>query len=309
MSEHEHDQQQLRQDSDHHNDDTSKDRPHSIDMSLALEQQLQEEISITPPISPLTKERPVSLDPNVLSAIVGNLRRALVEMTKERDDMVELLSETHAREAELKEALDMVSERCQTLESEVDGLRKKSQADEDSISMLRTKVEESRSVSLSLRLCACLLKLLRRGLMRLQTESRRMSQMTYVSVDSGRSGPSSFTLGSPSAGKRSSFAPLTGSGAARVHAHRRVSSVSEPALLFDDNRSEVNYIAVSPNPQQVTFPDDFERTPNSSARLSGVFPRSASPSNNLYIAELEAMKRERDAALAEAEQARHEYCC
>lgn len=121
-------------------------RPHSIDMSLELERQLEDE-----PLSPLASTaaaaRPVSMDPQVLSAIVTNMRQALMEVTREKDDMVEALGEAHATEAELKEALSIMSERCANLEIESQELKKKSQGDDEAISMLRSKVEESRSVA------------------------------------------------------------------------------------------------------------------------------------------------------------------
>ena len=86
----------------------------------------------------------VSLDPVVLSGIVANLRESMEELTKERDVLADTLGQAHAREADLKEALALVTERCEKVEAEVEGLRKKSQDDEEAISLLRSKVEESR---------------------------------------------------------------------------------------------------------------------------------------------------------------------
>lgn len=126
-------------------------RPSSIDMSLELERQLDAEhdhdlldADGAKNSSLALKSRPISLDPLVLSSIVAGLRENLAEMTKERDGLVETLSEAHTREAELKEAFALVTERSSALEVEVAELKKKSQDDEDAIQMLRTKVEESR---------------------------------------------------------------------------------------------------------------------------------------------------------------------
>lgn len=132
--------------------DIDHNRPSSIDMSLELERQLNEEhegeqhsdLEAMNLGGHGEKERPISLDPVILSSIVAGLRGNLAEMTKERDGLVETLTLAHSREAELKEALALVTERCSVLEDEVAGLRRKSQDDDDAINMLRAKVEESR---------------------------------------------------------------------------------------------------------------------------------------------------------------------
>ena len=76
----------------------------------------------------------------------------------------------------------------------------------------------------------------RRALMRLQTESKRMSQMSHMSVDTSRA--NSLFGGGPSSSKRASFTPLTGSGASRITSHRRISSISEPSDALDTNGME-----------------------------------------------------------------------
>lgn len=136
-------------------------RPASIDMSLELEHQLDNESEHEQDpdasdhhLSAKSASRPVSLDPVILAGIVANLRQDLLERTKERDSLVEAVSEAHAREAELKEALALVTERCSKLEAEAAELSKKSQDDEDAIHMLRAKVEESRYASV----LTCLVK-------------------------------------------------------------------------------------------------------------------------------------------------------
>ena len=129
--------------------DNDRDRPSSIDMSLELERQLdaEHEAEQHPDVGARSsdgKGRRVSLDPVILSGIVAGLRENLAEMTKERDGLVETLGLSHAREAELKEALALVTDRCSALENEVEELRKKSQDDDAAIHLLREKVEESR---------------------------------------------------------------------------------------------------------------------------------------------------------------------
>jgi chromosome segregation ATPase len=117
-------------------------------MSIELERQLQLEeegdSSLTTSLQPQESNKRVSLDPVILTGIVSNLRASIEELTKERDGLVDTVAQAHAREAELKEALTLVTERCSSLEAEVEGLKRKSQDDEEAISLLRTKVEESR---------------------------------------------------------------------------------------------------------------------------------------------------------------------
>ena len=90
--------------------------------------------------------RRVSLDPLVLAGIIANLRADLARVTQERDALTDTLNNAPGKEAELREALALLTERCQELEREVERLRRKSQDDDDAIQMLRSKVEESRYV-------------------------------------------------------------------------------------------------------------------------------------------------------------------
>ena len=154
--------QHLNPFSAHNSSSSLHGRAHSIDMSIELEHQLQLEeeftttttttntttatTNTTAMVEPRTVEmdQRVSLDPVVLSGIVANLRESMEELTKERDVLADTLGQAHAREADLKEALALVTERCEKVEAEVEGLRKKSQDDEEAISLLRSKVEESR---------------------------------------------------------------------------------------------------------------------------------------------------------------------
>lgn len=109
----------------------------SIDLSLELERQLDSE---SLPGSPdIRKENRASLDPHVLAHIVTQLRDSLTHLTQERDDLVHQLAESHTREAEFKDSLALCTERCATLEKDLEATRRKCQDDEEAISMLRSK--------------------------------------------------------------------------------------------------------------------------------------------------------------------------
>lgn len=120
-------------------------RPTSIDLTLALERELDNESLPNSPNPP----RPQSLDTHVLASIVTQLRLSLAEVTKERDTLSEQLAEAQTREGGLKEALEHVTDKCLRCENELEGAAAKRQEDEETISMLRTKVEESRYVALA----------------------------------------------------------------------------------------------------------------------------------------------------------------
>jgi hypothetical protein len=145
-------------------------RPFSIDLSLELERQLDlESLPNTPAnanlmtasaLSPATavpfgtqthhsKSGSDALDPQILAHIVKQLRQSLVDLTKERDDLLNMLSTAHSKEAELNDALQLMTDKATAMEEELSESRKKMRDDEEAISLLRTKVEESRSVLLS----------------------------------------------------------------------------------------------------------------------------------------------------------------
>jgi len=172
-------------------------------------------------------------------------------------------------------------EKCSKMQEELDNARTKIKDDESTISILRTKVEESR-----------------RGLMRLQSE-RRLSQGPSA-LDLSRAGiPSSS---GPPSSKRASFNPLTGSAAGRMNAHRRISSVSD---------SSTSHLT-SPIPTSFTLPDmQKSRTqqPASARRLSGMFGSASPPpplDSSEDSAELEMLRRELNALKAELDDVKHE---
>ena len=141
--------------------------------------------------------------------------------------------------------------------------------------------------------------------MRLQTESRRLSRGADMSVDLSRA--SSFSFGGPSSGKRMSFTPLTGSSAARMQNHRRISSVSDSEV--DNGQAG----SISPKSQTVTLPDmspNPSYPPPSTRRFSGLFARAAAPESEpvpgFNMVEREKLQREVQALKTALEEARHE---
>ncbi|TCD68405.1 hypothetical protein EIP91_010806 [Steccherinum ochraceum] len=246
-------------------------RPHSIDLTLELERQLDNES--LPPTSPAPprrpQSRPQSLDPHVLASIVTQLRLSLEEVTKERDELAHLFTESQASQAELKSTLEHVSEKCTKAESELAVAIDKQQEDADAVTMLRGKLEDSR-----------------RALMRLQTESRRMSQASNLTIDSARAAQSPY--GSLGSGKRASFTPLTGSPA-----HRRIASVSDSGFV-------------------VTSPPDFSNGPASppaNRRMSSLWGRGPLPLDIPAAAEtseIEEVRKELQAVKEQLEETRHE---
>ena len=173
--------------------------------------------------------------------------------------------------------------------------------------------------------------------MRLQTENKRVSMM---SLDTGRAN-SLFGAG-PSSSKRTSFTPLTGSGAGRIPGHRRISSVSEPPSLHEFNIGDTASLKLSPSKAggTISLPDesgqqeDVKKSRRSSAFYAPARSGATSPifdSQEVSFgdmisasqaqaqvaqaqAQVEALIRERDAAhsllastkqeLAEAQEAR-----
>lgn len=124
--------------------DDPQERPSSIDLTLELERQLDNE-SLPPP-TPSDPERPQSLDQQVLAHIVTNLRSSLAEATRHRDELAKALSQLQAREKDATDTLAHMTDKCSQLQEQLDTANSKAKDDENTISLLRTKVEESRYV-------------------------------------------------------------------------------------------------------------------------------------------------------------------
>lgn len=136
----------------------------SIDLSLELERELAME---SPPVTPAhdatthpettshSKKRGSGAlndllpDPEILANIISQLRHSLTDITKERDELLELLASANTQEANAKDALQVITDKATEAEEELTALRKKAREDEEQIAVLRTKVEESRYAEIS----------------------------------------------------------------------------------------------------------------------------------------------------------------
>lgn len=126
----------------HEQDNDAGVRPYSFD--LTLERQLDNESN---PNSPSDAIGSHSLDPHVLASIITQLRTSLADVTRERDELSQTVAEQRAREAGAAETMGHMIEKCSKMQEELDNARAHIKDDEDTISILRTKVEESRFVS------------------------------------------------------------------------------------------------------------------------------------------------------------------
>ncbi|KAI6023746.1 hypothetical protein BKA83DRAFT_679120 [Pisolithus microcarpus] len=255
-------------------DDTGR-RPYSFD--LTLEQQLDNES--LPPLSPsAVVDRPQSVDTHVLASIITQLRTSLTEVTRDRDELAKSLAEFRAREADVKDAIANMSEKCSNMQDHLDKANDRIKEDENTISILRGKVEESR-----------------RGLMRLQSENRRASQLP-PQLDLSRAG--TFASLPISSAKRASFAPLTGSTPGRVNAHRRISSVTDARL--EGNPS-------SPNAGSFGFTELSSQLNKASHRyIKGRAPPARSLRALEDSPEVETLRKEVNTLKAELEEVKHE---
>ncbi|KAI0641850.1 hypothetical protein C8Q79DRAFT_918225 [Trametes meyenii] len=275
VHEHEHDPQfSLHHDSN---------RPTSIDLTLELERELDNES--LPPTSP-NPPRPQSLDPHVLASIVTQLRLSLADVTRERDALKDQLAQVQARDAGLHETLQHVTDKCIRVETDLENAANQRKEDEETISMLRSKVEESR-----------------RALMRLQTE-KRMSVASNLTLDLSRPPPAHASLSGPPSSRRASFVPLTGSSAVGM-GHRRISSVSDSGVLaggfpepgtWPPSPRAIQHFADSPD----ATPTD--RAPTHNRRISLLFGRGSitqsEPAGDIEVEllrkQLQVMQRQLD---------------
>ena len=136
--------------SSHETEDVVRDlqdydtRPHSFDLTLELERQLEAESLPTSPARAVG--RPQSLDTHVLASLVTSLRMNVTELTKERDELSATLEVARAREVDLTSEVRQLKDTQAETDLELAALRQKIHDDEESIVLLRSKVEESRSV-------------------------------------------------------------------------------------------------------------------------------------------------------------------
>lgn len=130
---------------------TMHQQHYSIDFSIELERQLDmESLPSTPnnfvqdaDTQALSQD---SLDPQLHAQVVAQLRDSLTQVTKERDQLKHLLFVAQSQEAGMREAVTEAKEKVRVLGEELSEAQAKNKDDEDSIMMLRSKVEESRYV-------------------------------------------------------------------------------------------------------------------------------------------------------------------
>jgi hypothetical protein len=238
-----------------------------------------------------TLENIVSLDPEVLASLVIQLRTNLSSAVRERND-------ARGERDHLIRDLAIVQTRLQELEGtqerEVEYLnemamwRKRCEEAEEQIGMLRGKVEESR-----------------RAVMTLQTQSRRLSQL---SVPYGSGSPHAQAFGqdslprTPGFQKRMSLQAVTGNGPPapvmgvppKGRSHQRPSSVSDPEF----GTSSVGSLS---SHAQSSFPEASSQEADSigvskqgsaSRRHSAMISRPTESLLNPMGAELESLRQE-----------------
>jgi hypothetical protein len=120
-------------------------RPYSIDLSLELERQLDNESF---PPTPAPAARPQSMDQHVLASLIRTLRTTVEDVTKDRDELHEQVTKLMSDKKGADDTVLQLSIRCTRMEEELEGAKVQMREDEHSINMLRTKVEESRWASL-----------------------------------------------------------------------------------------------------------------------------------------------------------------
>jgi hypothetical protein len=137
-----------------------------------------------------------------------------------------------------------------------------------------------------------------------------MSRGGDMSVDLSRA--SSFSFGGPQSAKRMSFAPLIGSSAGRMQNHRRISSVSDSNVNWNE-AANGQTADTSPNPQTTVLPDTsppLSYPPTSTRRISGLFSRAPAPESEpvpgVNVVEREKLQREVQTLKAALEESRHE---
>ncbi|KAF9245322.1 hypothetical protein BU15DRAFT_58937 [Melanogaster broomeanus] len=278
------------EDNDDHDNDPR--RPHSIDLTIELERQLDNE---SLPSTPSNAKRPQSLDPQILAHIITDLTSSLADMTRQRDELAQSLSQIRARENDLTDTLAHMTDKCSKLQEEVDTANHRAKEDENTISVLRTKVEESSFGRVTLQAGTHAPPV---------RKSKVQSTAFWVGCIQGWSPRN----GGPPSSKRASFAPLTGSAVGRINAHRRISSVSDTGFSRLDGGSP----HPSASPVNFTFPDYAAQTNMThqlppSRRTSGIFGRGSPPSSIIHSeesAEGEMLRKELDSMRSELDEAK-----
>ncbi|EED80589.1 predicted protein [Postia placenta Mad-698-R] len=147
----------------------------------------------------------------------------------------------------------------------------------------------------------------RRALMRLQTESRRASQVSNLTLDLSRPGASSNGL--PSS-KRASFIPLTGNPVGQM-GHRRIASFSDPGLMSAPSFGQNSQWPSSPGATEFSPPARAAPSPMSgqSRRFSGMFghaPPTLPDVPPFDPTEFETLRKELAVVKDQLEEAKHD---
>lgn len=318
---------------------TNRESVSSIQLALDLEHQLDQHDHDDPMSTPAaaTSDPALPYDPEVLTSIIISLRAEMAKLTQERDESNMALADAghkyaalEARTADMQELLDAEREKTEKLEKERDDALRLAQENDEQVSVatavsvvqraiadlvlrssqinvLRTKVEESR-----------------RGLMRLQAESRRMSTQTLktpgpLPLDLSLRSPG-LSSGMPTSSKRQSFqisSPVTSSFRPPMGGgHRRISSMSDPgqsAAQLMHIPEPIGIDGLPPSPATHTFEDikSADGSTIKTKRLSLVAarrdasPPSAVPSS-ILMAELESLRTELANAQKQLEAANHD---
>src|ERR1700761_2569733 len=106
-------------------------RPHSIDLTLELERQLESESIPASPTAPNAAVRPQSLDTQVLASLVTTLRVDVTNLSKERDTLAAALEASKEREEDLRNEVHRMMESRASLDEQMEVLRHKNDEAEE----------------------------------------------------------------------------------------------------------------------------------------------------------------------------------
>ena len=254
---------------------------------------------------PDSYEGVIALDPDVLASLVIQLRTNLLSTqtefshTKtEREELITALAIAQTKISDLKfEKEDMrkamadiktlnekESKRAQTLEKELGEALHKVQESEDAITMLRSKVEESR-----------------RGLMRLQSEqNRRMSQLTAPSPMPMIASP--FATSTTFDGLPRTPIPGTAGFPKRLSTPGGLSVYSGQSLLLSappKGRNAHTRQSSTSEPDASSEENSLSQQQDRAARRQSMFVRPTESLLNPLGAELEGLRQELVAARME----------
>jgi len=229
----------------------------------------------------------ISLDPDVLASLVIQLRTNLASAQSEREELITALAISQTQISDLA----YEKERADKLEAELNECYRKNQDSEEIISTLRSKVEESRQ-----------------GLMRLQAESRRMSQLSIHASSPHAMSPSLDVARSPGiqanrASKRQSLQMPPPSampaGLPNGRSHRPESFMSEPGTSNDTEADPSTVSSEAATAQN-------QASVRQSRRQSNLYIRPGESLLNPMGAEMEALRQELVSVRLELSQTKQE---